>query len=79
MKKANITISYNEERLNAIRLFLVQKNMDFDSELEGFLDALYKKVVPLDVRRFFEMKQDCNPAKPPVKARKSNVSTPKPE
>lgn len=64
MKKANVTIAYDEERLNAIRLFLTQKNLDFNAELESFLDSLFKKVVPVDVRRFLEMKYSGTPEKP---------------
>ncbi|HCA30712.1 MAG TPA: hypothetical protein DEP23_14755 [Ruminococcaceae bacterium] len=61
MKKATITMTYNEERLNAIRLFLTQKNLELDTELDGFFDSLFKKIVPPDVRRFLEMKDGSTP------------------
>jgi len=58
MKKSNITISYDEEKLNAIRLFLTQKNLDLDAELTSVLDSFFKKHVPSSVRDFIELK-DC--------------------
>lgn len=64
MKKSTITMTYDEERLNAIRLFLSQKNLELDAELTNFFDALFKKIVPPDVRRFLEMKDGSIPDKP---------------
>lgn len=71
MKKSTITMTYDEERLNAIRLFLSQKNLDLDVELNSFFDNLFKKVVPPDVRRFLEMKDGGIPDEPSRPTRKS--------
>jgi len=71
MKKSTITMTYDEERLNAIRLFLMQKNLDLDTELEGFFDSLFKKIVPPDVRRFLEMKDGSTPDKSSSSTRKN--------
>ena len=79
MKKATITMTYDEERLNAIRLFLTQKNLDLDTELEGFFDSLFKKIVPPDVRRFLEMKHGGTPDKPSITARKCDSANLKTE
>ncbi len=74
MKKENVTVAYNAERLSAIKLFLAQKNLDFNSEMESFLDSLFKKVVPIDVRRFLDMKQDGAPKKPCATTGKIGIS-----
>ena len=58
MKKSTVTINCEEEKLNAIRLFLTQKGLDLDAELIGVLDSLFKKHVPSSVRDFIELR-DC--------------------
>lgn len=56
MKKTTITISIDEEKLKALTMYLAQKNMQAESELEKALDTLYVKTVPAVVREFIEMK-----------------------
>lgn len=56
MKKTTITISYDEEKLNALKLYLKQKNMNLDDELIKSLDTLFNKTVPAGVREFINMK-----------------------
>lgn len=56
MKKATISISFDEEKLSALKMYLGQKNMKVEDELEKALDVLYSKNVPAGVREFIEMK-----------------------
>lgn len=56
MKKATINISYNEEKLNAMKLYLEQKGTCLDNEVIKMLDALFNKTVPSGVRDFISMK-----------------------
>ena len=56
MKKITITISFDEEKLKALTMYLAQKNMQAESELEKALETLYVKTVPAGVREFIEMK-----------------------
>lgn len=65
MKKSSISIMY-DEKLNAIRLYMSQRDLDFKEELEKSVDALYAKYVPSNVREFIDMKG-------------SQVKTPKPK
>ena len=44
MKKTSITISYDEEKLSALKLYLGQKNSSAENELTKALDMLYAKV-----------------------------------
>lgn len=56
MKNATITVSYDEEKLNALRLYLSQRDSQPESELERALEALYNKTVPIGVREFIDMR-----------------------
>jgi len=55
MKKVSISFTYDEEKLNAVRMFLAQKNVELENELSEFMEGLYKKQVPAGVREFIEM------------------------
>lgn len=56
MRKASITISFDEEKLSALKMYLEQKNMNVEDELEKAIDILYTKNVPAGVRDFIDMK-----------------------
>lgn len=56
MKKANVTVSYDEERTMAIRLYMEQKKLKLEEELEKAMDTLYTRNVPVGVRDFIDMK-----------------------
>jgi hypothetical protein len=63
MKNSTVTISYDEEKLAALRLFLTQKDLDLDKELIGFLAGLFKRHVPQNVRDYLELKDCVTPDK----------------
>jgi hypothetical protein len=73
MKKATITITYDEERLTALRLFLTQKDLDLDRELDDYLGKLFARYVPLNVRDYLELK-DCIVSEKPVRKPATSVS-----
>ena len=73
MKKATITISFDEEKLSALKMYLTQKNTQVESELEKALDTLYSKTVPAGVREFIDMKSGTAP-KPAAPVRKPKPS-----
>lgn len=68
MKKATISISYDEEKLSALRLYLEQKDQTLESELVTAADTLYTKSVPANVREFIDMRAGC--VKPAEKKKK---------
>ncbi len=55
MKKTTVSITFDDEKLSALKMYLAQKNMQVESELEKSLDTLYAKTVPAGVREFLEM------------------------
>ena len=56
MKKSTITISFDEERLSALKMYMEQKNVKLEDELEKAIENLYTKNVPAGVRGFIDMK-----------------------
>lgn len=73
MRKTSITISFDEERLSALKMYLEQKNMKVEDELEKALESLYTKNVPAGVRDFLDMKSGT-PTPAPPKQRKQKLS-----
>ena len=61
MRKTTVSVSYDEEKLGALKIYLAQKGMNFEDELTAAVDHLYSKHVPSAVKDFFEMKSE--PAK----------------
>lgn len=70
----NITISYDDEKLSALRLYLGQKEGKVEDELLEALEALYQKTVPANVRSYLDMKSGL-PAAEPVKKKKKVSSS----
>lgn len=73
MKKDTITVSFDEEKLSALKMYLAQKNTSAETELEKYIEILYTKTVPIGVREFIEMKYG-NGTKSPTVARKTKTS-----
>lgn len=76
MKKSAITISFDEEKLSALKMYLSQKNVSVESELERMLDSLYSKTVPAGVRDFIEMKSGNAPQAHTPRPKKTKPSLP---
>lgn len=56
MKKATITINFDEEKTAALKLYLKQKGTAVEKELEKSLETLYMKSVPANVREFIALR-----------------------
>jgi len=67
-EKATVTLSYDEERLSALRLYLAEKNAQVEDELTKSLDALYGKTVPQSVRHYLDLRGGAeHPVAPPIR------------
>lgn len=55
MKKAMISVAFDAEKLSAAKLYMAQKDLSFEDELEKAAEALYGKYVPAGVREFIEL------------------------
>ena len=75
MKTTTITIQYDETKMSTLKPYLEKKGVDLQTELTKAVDGLYNKLVPAQVREFFQMQS--GEIKP--KAQKPKVSKPKSE
>lgn len=57
MKKVSVTVQYDEEKLNTVKIFLEKKGLTLSDETVKFIDGLYNKNVPSQVREFLELKR----------------------
>lgn len=70
MKKASVTIQYDEEKLSTIKICMERKGLNINDEIIKFIDSQYTKQVPAQVRDFFDMKAEAEKkAKPSVQNR----------
>ncbi len=67
MKKTVIPISFDAEKLSAAKLYMTQKNLSFENEMEKAAEALYGKYVPAGVREFIELNAGNKTAAKPKK------------
>ena len=54
--KKNVTIAIHEEKLSALEMYLPQKNTTLTAELDRFVEQLYSRTVPQNVRDFIDMR-----------------------
>lgn len=62
MKKTTISVNFDDEKLSAAKLYMEQKGLSFEDEMERAAEALYGKYVPANVREFLEMSAKAMPA-----------------
>lgn len=70
MKKTTVSISYAEEKLSTIKIFMEKKGLNLNNEIVKFIDSQYTKQVPAQVRDFFDMKAESE---------KKSLSKPNPQ
>ena len=58
MRKVSVTVQYNEEKLSTIKICMEKKGLNINDEIIKFIDTLYTKQVPAQVRDFFGMKAE---------------------
>ena len=69
--KRSVSVSVNEEKLSAIEMYLEQKNTTLAAKLNKYVDQLYQKNVPQNVRDFIELtvvRKSSRKAKPTASA-----------
>ena len=58
MRKATVTVSYDERKLDALKKYLTKKGIDFEDELVKSIDILYSKNGPSAVKEYLDMKSE---------------------
>jgi hypothetical protein len=56
MKKTSITITWEEDKLSAMRLYLAEKDIQVEDALIKALESLYAKAVPQPVQHYLELR-----------------------
>ncbi len=54
MKKENITVSMEQEKLRAIKRYMAKKDVSLEKELQTALQKLYEKYVPSAVQEYID-------------------------
>lgn len=73
MKKINLTVSCEEEKVKALRWYLEQKGTGIEEELSKALDTLFNRNVPANVRSYI-----CKDAEAPPSVETPKIKKPKP-
>ena len=64
MKKANITVSFEQEKLKALQFYAGKKDASLEAELDEYLQKLYEKYVPAQTREYIESTAEDEKPKP---------------
>lgn len=72
MKKANVTVAFDEEKLNALEFSLKKERSTVQKRLEEMLSQLYEQTVPEPVREYLDSR-----AAPPPRPRRPSRPAPK--
>ena len=56
MKKVNITLTFDDDKLDALEFSLKKENSSVQSRMEDALRQLYEKTVPEPVREYLDSK-----------------------
>lgn len=54
MKQATIQITFEEEKVKALRRYIVRRDSTLEAELQKATQRLYEKVVPNAVREYID-------------------------
>ena len=76
MKQINLTITFDEEKLSALKRYLGKKELELEREMTDALVKLYEKYVPAPVREYID--ESDAPAAPARPKRSAKPSVPKP-
>ena len=60
-KFSTIQVEYETEKLEAVRIYLRDKNSTVERELADAIESVFKKVVPVAVREYIEKKNAPSP------------------
>lgn len=63
MKKVIVQFTFDEEKLEALKVFLEEKGKTLDGELSDLVGSLYERIVPQKVQVFLEKKPGADSGK----------------
>lgn len=53
--KNTVTITLDDKKVQALKMYLSEKNSSLDEEISKYAEQLYGKVVPQNVRDYIDM------------------------
>lgn len=71
MKKTDLNVSFDADKLNALRFYTTKKELNVEDELQAHLDRLYEKTVPVQVREYVESQSESEAPKQEIKSEDS--------
>ena len=67
MKQANIQITFEEEKLRALRRYIAKRDSTLEAELQKAAQRLYEQVVPAAVQEYISDCTQDDPVRRPQK------------
>ena len=58
MNKITVQISFDSEKLSAVKQYMGKKDAELNTELGEFMQKLYEKYVPAAVREYIESRPE---------------------
>lgn len=75
MRKVNVTISYDEEKLKALRWYLQQKGVQLEDELIQAVETMFSKNVPASVRSYITREPEAGGDRETPKPQRKNPAS----
>lgn len=79
MKQTNLTITFDEEKLSALKRYMGKKDLDLESEMSEALIKLYEKYVPAPVREYIDESDEAAPTPPKPRRMSKPTAEAKPD
>ena len=76
MRKATVTISFDQEKLKAIQFYAGKSGSSLKSDLDEFMEKLYKRYVPSQTREYIESMAEPEEQPRPRPARSPRSAAP---
>lgn len=76
MKKATVTVSFEQEKLKAVQFYAGKNGTSLELELDMFMEKLYKKYVPSQTREYIESMAEPEEQPRPRPARSPRSAAP---
>ena len=73
MKQTNIQITFEEEKLRALRRYIAKRDSTLEAELQKAAQRLYEKVVPAAVKEYISDCTQDDPVRKPQKKSEAQV------
>ena len=74
MKKATVTVSFEQEKLKSVQFYVGKNGTSLELELDAFMEKLYRKYVPSQTREYIESMAESEESPRPRPNRTAKIS-----